>query len=63
MSPRRLFVLALAMGSLVGASAATPQPYVRAPAARPVVIGVFGDSLGDGLWAGLSQQLRDGGTY
>ncbi len=60
MRRRRLLVLALAMGSLIGASAAASQPYVRAPAARPLVVGVFGDSLGDGLWAGLSQQLRGG---
>ncbi len=28
-----------------------------------MVIGVFGDSLGDGLWAGLYHQLRDGKNY
>ncbi len=32
-------------------------------AGRPVVIGVFGDSMADGLWAGLYRQLRDGKSY
>jgi len=58
-SLRRVFMLAL-VSALFGASPATPQGYIRSPAARPLVIGVFGDSLGDGLWAGLSQQLRGG---
>jgi len=39
-----------------------PQP-LHISAGRPVVIGVFGDSLGDGLWAGLYHQMRDGKTY
>ena len=52
--------------------AATPAPAAAAPparqlihvvAGRPLVIGVFGDSMGDGLWAGLYRQLRDGRTY
>jgi hypothetical protein len=30
-------------------------------AGRPIVVGVFGDSLGDGLWAGLYRDLRDDG--
>jgi hypothetical protein len=35
-------------------------PSVSPPLAvgRPLVVGVFGDSLGDGLWAGLYHQLR-----
>ena len=39
-----------------------PQP-LHISAGRPVVVGVFGDSLGDGLWAGLYHQLRDGRNY
>jgi hypothetical protein len=47
-----------------GARAASPAafyPSVSPPlaAGRPLVIGVFGDSLGDGLWAGLYHQLRE----
>jgi len=47
------------------AAAAAPPPVqaLRVAAGRPVVIGVFGDSLGDGLWAGLYRQLRDGKSY
>ncbi len=41
-----------------------PVPQaLHVAAGRPIVIGVFGDSLGDGLWAGLYRQLRDGKTY
>lgn len=32
-------------------------------AGRPLTLGVFGDSMADGLWAGLYRQLRDGKTY
>ena len=46
------------------AAAAPPAPQVlHVAAGRPVVIGVFGDSLGDGMWAGLYHQLRDGKSY
>jgi hypothetical protein len=46
------------------AVAAPPASNVlHISAGRPVVIGVFGDSLGDGLWAGLYHQLRDGKNY
>jgi len=36
-------------------------PTVSPPLAvgRPLVVGVFGDSLADGLWAGLYHQLRE----
>ena len=45
-------------------AAADPEPQpLHVSAGRPVVIGVFGDSLGDGLWAGLYRQLRDGKSY
>ena len=36
---------------------------ISATAGQPVVIGVFGDSMADGLWAGLYRQLRDGKTF
>ena len=42
------------------------EPAVQAipvVAGRPLVIGVLGDSMGDGLWAGLYRQLRDGQGY
>ena len=46
------------------AAAIPPAPQaVRLASGRPLVIGVFGDSLGDGLWAGLYRQLRDGKSY
>ena len=47
----------------LAASAPAPMQALHIAAGRPVVIGVFGDSLGDGLWAGLYRQLRDGKTY
>ena len=47
------------------AAAVSPPPaqVLHVSSGRPVVIGVFGDSLGDGLWAGLYRQLRDGKSY
>ena len=50
---------------LVAATRAVQPPaqVLHVAAGRPVVIGVFGDSLGDGLWAGLYRQLRDGRNY
>lgn len=39
------------------AAQAHAQPVENEPE-RPVTIGVFGDSLADGLWAGLNWQLR-----
>jgi len=45
-------------------TAAPPIPQaVPVAAGRPLVIGVFGDSLGDGMWAGLYHLMRDGKTY
>lgn len=44
-------------------AAPPPVQVLHVAAGRPLVIGVFGDSLGDGLWAGLYRQLRDGKTY
>ena len=43
------------------ANPAAFYPAVSPPLAvgRPLVVGVFGDSLGDGLWAGLYHQLRE----
>lgn len=53
-----------AKAAVVQAAAAVPPPQaLHIAAGRPVVIGVFGDSLGDGLWAGLYRQLRDGKNY
>jgi uncharacterized protein len=45
------------------AAALQPTQAIRVAAGRPVVIGVFGDSLGDGVWWGLDQQLRGDKTY
>jgi hypothetical protein len=45
------------------AAALQPAQPVRIAAGRPVVIGVFGDSLGDGVWWGLDQQLRRDKSY
>jgi len=45
-------------------AAAAPQPYVQPQPARlagttaPLTVGVFGDSLGDGVWAGLYRDLH-----
>ncbi len=36
---------------------------VKATPGQPVVVGVFGDSMGDGLWAGLYHQLHDDKGY
>jgi hypothetical protein len=36
---------------------------VKPTPGQPVVIGVFGDSMGDGLWAGLYRQLHDDKGY
>jgi len=48
-------------------SSATPSALsaqaLHLPVGRPIIIGVFGDSMGDGLWAGLYRQLRDGRAY
>ena len=35
-----------------------PPPTLHATAGQPLRIGVFGDSLGDGLWAGLYRRLH-----
>ena len=48
---------------LAAAGVPPPAQLLHVAAGRPVVIGVFGDSLGDGLWAGLYRQLRDGKSY
>lgn len=42
---------------------AASQVNISLAAHRPLTIGVFGDSMADGLWAGLYRQLRDGKTY
>lgn len=38
--------------------AAAPPQALRAAAGGPLRVGVFGDSLGDGLWAGLYRDLH-----
>lgn len=45
--------------------AAQPSPVVQVALSsrRPLTIGVFGDSMADGLWAGLYRQMKDGKTY
>jgi hypothetical protein len=46
------------------AEPATPLlQTVKVTPGQPVVIGVFGDSMGDGLWAGLYRQLHDNKGY
>ena len=40
----------------------TPQA-INIGAGQKVVIGVFGDSMADGLWAGLYRELHDDKTY
>ncbi len=52
-----------AQAAAAQAMAVPPPQALHISAGRPVVIGVFGDSLGDGLWAGLYRQLRDGKNY
>ena len=54
---------AIAKVAAVQAVADPVSQTLHISAGRPVVIGVFGDSLGDGLWAGLYHQLRDGRNY
>ena len=49
----------VASASLVVPSDIQPQ-FVRAPGAGgPITVGVFGDSLGDGVWAALYRELQD----
>jgi hypothetical protein len=44
--------------------ATAPPPELRAPiAGAPLVVGVFGDSMADGLWAGLYRQLHAAGGF
>ena len=62
-SPLLVSAPKLVRPALVAAAAAPPPQLLHVSAGRPVVIGVFGDSLGDGLWAGLYRQLRDGRNY
>ena len=49
----------------IKAAVVTPPPsqVVHVVPGRPVVIGVFGDLLGDGIWAGLYRALKDDKTY
>ena len=55
-------VLSKPAADLASASGPVSSP-VFAPALlgdHPLTLGVFGDSLADGLWAGLYRQMRDG---
>jgi uncharacterized protein len=45
------------------ADPATPRLAAAVAAHRPVEIGVFGDSFGDGIWAGLYNRLRRDGRF
>ncbi len=51
----------------IPARLATPSPaptFAPVPVGqRPLTVGVFGDSLADGLWAGLYRQMRDGKRF
>lgn len=51
-------------GTVQVANLSAPPPELRAPiAGAPLVIGVFGDSMADGLWAGLYRQLHETGGF
>jgi hypothetical protein len=54
--------LKAAAGSGVAAAAAS-GPIRPLALGRTVTIGVFGDSLADGLWAGLYRDLHEGKTF
>jgi hypothetical protein len=45
------------------ADPATPRLAAAVAQHRPVEIGVFGDSFGDGIWAGLYNRLRRDGRF
>jgi hypothetical protein len=45
------------------AAAPPPSQSLHVAAGRPVIIGVFGDSLGDGVWWAFGQQLRADKTF
>ncbi len=47
------------------ASAASliPTKFDMPPVDHRITIGVFGDSMADGLWAGLYREMRDGKNY
>lgn len=51
-------------GAVQVGSVSAPPPELRAPiAGAPLVVGVFGDSMADGLWAGLYRQLHETGGF
>jgi hypothetical protein len=45
------------------AAAHPPSQTIHVASGRPLVIGVFGDSLGDGVWWGLDHQLHTDKTF
>ena len=51
-------VLAKPVADLASASSPTFAPTPLGD--HPLTVGIFGDSLADGLWAGLYRQMRDG---
>ena len=56
---------AIAAIPTLAASPPSPSPsFAPIPAGEhPLTVGVFGDSLADGLWAGLYRQMRDGKQF
>ena len=63
-APAKAPPLILASNTISPVPTRTPSPtpaFAPIPAGdRPMTVGVFGDSLADGLWTGLYRQLRDG---
>ena len=55
-------VKALSGGNGIKTFSLTPQA-INIGAGQKVVIGVFGDSMADGLWAGLYRELHDDKSY
>ncbi len=43
--------------------AAQPSQTLNIAPGKPVIVGVFGDSMGDGLWQGLYRRLEGDKTY
>jgi hypothetical protein len=57
-------VAAARPATVVAARTSSPPPELRAPiAGAPLVVGVFGDSMADGLWAGLYRELHESGGF
>jgi hypothetical protein len=52
-----------AVAASAPASVPVQTKFVMPAPGKPVTIGVFGDSMADGLWAGLYREVRDGKSY